>query len=300
MPQVSIIIINFNTFRLTTQCIESVYEKTQGISFEIVLVDNASLECNPDLFTEQFPEIKLVKSKENVGFAKGNNLGIASATGEFILLLNSDTKLLNNAILIAYQKLAAESNVGVVTGKLLYPDGTIQHQCGRFPSIKLQLIELLRIQKLWNPRKRGEILLGSFFNHDSEVNPDWVWGTFFMTKAAIIRQLDNQKLPDEFFMYNEDLQWCYEIKKLGYSIKYLSEALILHYFSQSTKQNKDINQYALIINNQDTFLKKNYGIFYTKFFYLFSILNARILSIKYPDYSLVSKVYLRKLFGQKI
>jgi len=98
MPEVSVIILNYNTFQLTCNCIASVIEFTKDISYEIILVDNQSTECDADLFKDKFPFIKLIKSPENGGFAKGNNLGIGFATGELILLLNSDTYLSEDAI----------------------------------------------------------------------------------------------------------------------------------------------------------------------------------------------------------
>jgi len=99
---VSIIILNYNSFDLTCQCISSIYEKTKNVDFEIIIVDNASTLDNPDKFLELFPKIKLVKNTENRGFAGGCNDGIKVADGDNILLLNSDTKLLNDAISITY------------------------------------------------------------------------------------------------------------------------------------------------------------------------------------------------------
>ena len=95
--QLSIIIINYNTFTLTCNCIRSIHEKLTGLSYEIVLVDNASVERDPNEFKALFPDIVLVASKENTGFTGGNNLGLKHASGEYILLLNSDTELINNA-----------------------------------------------------------------------------------------------------------------------------------------------------------------------------------------------------------
>src|SRR4051794_40929468 len=103
--EVSVIIINYNTFSLTCKCIESIINKTSGIEFEIILVDNASTECDPDLFKKKFPFITLIKNKENSGFSRGNNTGIHSAKYEYILLLNSDTELVNNALFLACSRL---------------------------------------------------------------------------------------------------------------------------------------------------------------------------------------------------
>src|SRR5690554_1692874 len=198
--EVSIIIINFNTFQLTCECIESILDKTKGVSYEVILVDNGSVECDPDLFKEEFPMINLIKSKLNLGFSKGNNLGIKSSKGEMVLLLNSDTVLENDAISICYNRLIREKRVGVITSKLIYPNGEVQKQCRRFETISRLLIEQLRIHKLWSKEKRGKKMLGFYFDHQTEVNPDMIWGTFFMFKREILTCFPENKLAETFFM----------------------------------------------------------------------------------------------------
>lgn len=299
MIQVSVIIINYNTFHLTCAAIQSVIEKTREVTYEIIVVDNASVERDADDFKKSFPQIQLIKSNENTGFAKGNNLGIESARGECILLLNSDAALQNDAISITYKALMADPKLGVVTGKLLYPDGTVQHQCGRFPSVRLQVLELLRLQKVLSQKKRGELLLGSFFSHQYAVYPDWVWGTFFLFKKEILGQLPGNKLPDDFFMYAEDLQWCYIIQKLGYRILYQPQALILHHFSQSTKKNKAIVQNVVTIKNEDVFLQQHYGWLHTRVFYFFKFINIFLFSFKQPSYKPISTMYWKLFTGRQ-
>ena len=233
----SIIIINYNTFHLTSNCIQSVYKWTLDVFYEIILVDNNSNECNPDLFKDKFPIIKLIKNNENVGFAKGNNIGIKHSIGNIILLLNSDTELIDNSIYKAYQILVTTNYVHVITGKLLFPDGQLQHQCGRFPSISRQLVELFRIQKLMPKDYREQFMLGGFFDHNRPVYPDWIWGTFFMFKREILKTFSFQSLPETFFMYAEDLEWCFYIKKSGFNILYTPEVSVIHYFSGSIARN---------------------------------------------------------------
>src|SRR4051794_26006845 len=110
-PEVSVIIINYNTFKLTADCVRSVIKETKEAIYEIILVDNASPDDSADELVRLFPQIFLVRSRINLGFAKGNNLGIAHARGEFILLLNSDTILVNDAISVALKKLRAEPSL---------------------------------------------------------------------------------------------------------------------------------------------------------------------------------------------
>ncbi|MVN78993.1 glycosyltransferase [Hymenobacter sp. HMF4947] len=273
---VSVIIINYNTFKLTCEAIASIQAYTKGVSYEIVLVDNASTECDPISFTERFGEsIKLICNPVNSGFAKGNNLGIEYAVGDTILLFNSDAACLNDALTLTYKALQANAKLGITTARLEYPNGQLQYQCGRFPSLRLQLLELLRLQKLMGQEQTGRILQGGFFDHLSELEPDWVWGTYFHFRRSILTELPGGHLPDEFFMYAEDLEWSYAIRKLGYAIRYVPAARVLHHFSQSTKQEKKLNQQRMILQNEDTFLRREYGELHTKAYYLARWLTLR-------------------------
>ena len=154
--QVSIVIVNFNTFELTSNCIRSIYDKVSGLDVEIILVDNASHERNPDDFHNIFPEIILIKSEQNLGFAKGNNLGIAQAKGEYILLLNSDCELLNNAPLLSYDYMKKNNSCGLSTVQLQYPNGKLQYNCRRFRTISWELLEVVPLYLLLPKMKREE------------------------------------------------------------------------------------------------------------------------------------------------
>ncbi len=252
---VSIIIINYNTFELTVNCIQSIYTTTKNIQYEIILVDNASTETNPDIFKEKFPDIILVKSKNNVGFSKGNNLGITKAKGKVFLLLNSDTIIKNNTIKTAYDYLLSDSKNGALTVKVIYPNEKVQSVCQRFPSVKYQFIELFRIHKLFSKKKQGEILLGPFFQYNTIIEVDWIWGTFFMLKKEVILEMPNKILNDVFFMYVEDMQWCIDIKQIGYKIKYIPHVEIVHYMGGSLAKKNIMMQ-----KNYNTFLKNNYKL----------------------------------------
>lgn len=234
-PEVSIIIINFNTFDLTCKCIDSIYKKTKNISFEVILVDNASTEYDANLFLKAFPNIKLIKNKINVGFAKGNNIGIAESSGKYILLLNSDTELNNNAVYLSYKKLQSDKKIGALSARLLSPDNSIQHPAGRFPSVYLELREFFRVNNFTNKVKLAKLYLYDRFDHQSETECDWIWGTFFMFPRKILRLFQENKLNEDFFMYGEDMQWCWHINKTGHKILYFPEAEVLHHGGASTK-----------------------------------------------------------------
>ena len=271
--QLSIIIINYNTFNLTCRCIASIHEKLMEVDYEIVLVDNASVECDPNLFKKRFPGIKLIISPTNTGFAGGNNLGIMQATGDYILLLNSDTELLNNAPKICMDHLLANNDTGIVTCQLIYPDGTIQFNCRRFRTIKWELLEIFPLYRLIPKAKREALMLHRYFDHQSFANCDWVWGTFMLFSKSIVQQLPDRKLPEDFFMYCEDVLWCWHFKQLGYRVHFLPEAKVMHIHKGSADKDKLKKMRLISIKNHGKFMKKFYpdfrwyifaAIYYTK------------------------------------
>lgn len=251
---VSIIIINYKTFALTSQCIDSILKFTKGVAFEIILVENGTDEFTIENTSQWGNSVKLIVSKKNLGFAGGNNLGISIAEGKYILLLNSDTYLIEDSIAKAFLFLENMPKAGVVSAKLIYPDGRHQSVAQRFPSVIYSLIELFRIQKFFSRQKAGKILLGSFFDHNETTEVDWVWGAFFMFPRHLLTQLSGEKLDDTFFMYWEDVQWCKDIKKLGYKIFFLAETQVVHIHEGSKgKKNEMMEKNGLL------FFQKNYS-----------------------------------------
>lgn len=271
--QLSIIIINYNTFTLTCNCIQSIYDKLVDVDFEIVLVDNASIECDPMLFKQKFPTINLVVSPVNSGFTGGNNLGVDNAKGDYLLLLNSDTELINNAPKICLDHLLQHKEVGMATCQLQYPDGRIQYNCRRFRTISWELLEVFPLYKLLPKAKREELMLHHYFDHQSFADCDWVWGAFMLFPKSIIQQLPRKKLSDDYFMYCEDTLWCWDFKQLGYEVHFLPQAKVMHVHKGSVSKDKWLKIRTTSIRNHAQFMKKFYpdyrwyifaAIYYTK------------------------------------
>jgi GT2 family glycosyltransferase len=231
-----------------------VIEKTKDVSYQIILVDNASTECDPKKFKEQYPQINLIASEVNLGFSKGNNLGISHADGEYILLLNSDTELIEDSVSICYKKIFANKNIGALTCKLIYPNGKVQHNCQSFPSIFKTYFEKLRLHKLFSNKNNGKLLQGFYWDYDSFGYPDWIWGTFFMIKKECLSFMPEKKLNEDFFMYVEDTQWCWDFQKIGMKVAYVSDTTVIHFGGGSMGNFND-----LIMKNYKIFLDKNYG-----------------------------------------
>lgn len=253
---VSIIIVNFRTRALVLDCIKSIIAYTSGIFYEIIIVDNGTGEFTNEDLSGFLPQIKLLNLPENIGFAAGNNKGIEIACGEYILLLNADTYLLENSIFKLCQFAKKISNLGAVSPRLIFPDGKIQSVANRFPSVRLSLLMLLRFQKLISKKRAGHILLGSLFDSADTVKVDWIWGACFLFQRSVIYELPGQKLDETYFMYFEDQQWCLDFSRLGLSNYFFADTEVVHLMGGSCAPKNDYMQ-----KNGELFFRRNYSLF---------------------------------------
>lgn len=289
---VSVIIINYNTFALTRDCIASVMAQTKNVPYEIILVDNASTECDPDLFLTHFPTIRIIKSDRNLGFAGGNNLGIQAAKGEFILLLNSDTLLNEDAISIAAGIMSAQPNLGALGVRMEYPDGTLQYTARKFRSISWELLDLLRFIPLLIPYDiRAKKMLGKYFKADMDVYCDWLNGAFLMLRKDVLQKMPGGKLDERFFMYGEDHLWGWQIQQLGYKCFFTAQTSIVHINSGSTKPKKQLQLIPVMFRNELAIMRirKGKGLYYLCFLLLYGAKEWSRYFIKRIVFSLTGK-----------
>jgi len=277
MAMVSIIIINYNTFTLTSNCIRSITEHTRHSSYEIILVDNASTECNAGDFLREFPFITLIRSDKNGGFAYGNNLGIEKATGDYILLLNSDTVLKEDSITKSIEYFKQQKKGGVLGCRMTYPNGKVQYTARRFRSISWELLDLFRFIPWLMPfQLRAKKMLGKYFRHDADLECDWINGAFFLFHRNILEEMQGKKLDDRFFMYGEDQLWCEQIKNLGYQIFFYSGTTIIHINSGSTDLSKQLQLRKTMMKHELEIMKlrKGTGLYYFIFKLIYVVKEA--------------------------
>jgi GT2 family glycosyltransferase len=258
---ISVVIINYNTLDLTANCIASIIENVRSVDYEIIVVDNASTIDNPQLLKQRFPSINLVCNDTNVGFAKGNNIGISFSSGSEILLLNSDTVILDDVFAKTSKLLHSKKSFGIVTCRLQFPDGKIQHNCQPFPSFLKWFVEKSRLFKLLPKKLNSSFLQGRFFNYEKLGEPDWVWGTYFHFKREMLQGNMNEELASDFFMYVEDMQWCFEARRNGWRIAFEPGASIIHLMGQSKGE-----RLISMKENVNWFIERYYSPF-NKFLY---------------------------------
>lgn len=219
---VSIIIVNYNTRNITAECIDSIFEKTEGVTFEIILVDNASNDGSRDVFSND-NRIVYIYNNENIGFGRANNKGLEIAKGRNIFFLNSDTFLVNNAVKILSDYLDKHSEVGACGGNLYSRKYVPVHSFKRnLPSVFSELDVLFA----------G--ILSVVYGHNREFNYKgepmsigYITGADLMVKHDLLNEVGGFNV--QFFMYYEDTELCYRIKRSGYLLMSIPNAKILHF-----------------------------------------------------------------------
>lgn len=234
---VSIIFVNYKTKDLTINAINSVIEKTDGISYEIFVVDNASNDGSIEAIEKQFPNINIIKSEINGGFGFANNLAIKQAKGKYILCLNTDTLLINNAIKIMFDFMKREenSNVGACGGYLVDMNLKPVHCGGRLPSLK-EIIWKLGLRQIFKNYYKNNISM-NLISDDNNINKKigYITGADILFRKSV---LDKVGLFDEnFFMYYEETDLQYRMQSVGYGIKFVPDARIIHLEGKSENNN---------------------------------------------------------------
>lgn len=222
----SVIIVNWNTKKLLEDCLDSIYKFSKGISFEVIVVDNASQDGSQQIVKKKFPKVKLIENKDNLGFGKANNQGLKIAKGEYIMLLNSDTYQIENSFEKIVKKARELPNLGAFGPLLLHEDRTIQQSVGFFPHLPQVVWWMSFLDDLPGATflKPYHVDHDSFYKKQHEV--DWVTGAAIVVPKKVFDQLGG--FDEAIFMYGEDFEWCFRIKKESYKIYFSPCARIVH------------------------------------------------------------------------
>lgn len=233
----SIIIVNWNSADYLRSCLTSVHSETRGISFEVIVVDNASYDGSEKMVRDLFPGVKFVQSDSNLGFARANNLGFLQAKGNILLFLNPDTEVVDGALATMTASLRADASAGAAGARLLNTDGSLQTSCVQsIPTIANQVLDFDLLRRLFP--KHG--LWGTralYLNTSEPVRVDAISGACFMVRRDVFEGA--ARFSEQYFMYADDLDLSYKIKKAGYGILYLNECKVIHHGGKCSSQQED-------------------------------------------------------------
>lgn len=226
---VSIIIVSYNTKDLLKRCLSSIFNLTKGVSFEVIVVDNASSDDSVEYVKDQRSKIKnlfLIENSKNLGFGRANNQGAKIAKGHYIFIFNSDAYLKGNALPGLVSFMDKNPKIGVLGPLILNPDGSIQQTVGFFPDLPQVFYWMSFLDDL----PTGDILKPYHVDHDrfykSERAVDWVTGAAMFIRSEAIEKSGG--FDENIFLYGEDMELCYRIKGAGYKIKFSPVASVIH------------------------------------------------------------------------
>lgn len=255
--QLSIIIVNYNVRDFLHQALRSLDKARSSLKSEIIVVDNASVDGSVEMLRARFPKVRLIANNVNLGFAKANNLALKAAKGEYCLLINPDTLVQEDTLRVMLEFFRENPDAGLVGCKILNPDGTFQLACRRsFPTPWVAFTKLFGLAALMPQSKMFGRYNLTYRNIDESCEVDAVSGSFMMIRRQVYQEMGG--LDEEFFMYGEDLDWCYRIQHAGWKIFYVPRTSIIHYKGESTRRSS-INEIRTFYEAMHLFVKKHYG-----------------------------------------
>jgi len=230
-PDLSIIIVSWNTRELLAECLQSLEDTIQKMCFDVWVVDNGSSDGSVAMIQERFPRTHVIANSENVGFARANNQALARCQGRYVLLLNSDAKVLPGTLGTLVGFMERHPQAGLAGVRLLNPDGTFQASHSPFPTLLTEILLLSGLGRRWVRARYPSY--GPGVAHGAR-RVDYVEGACLLARRAAIDQVG--PLDEAIFMYAEEVDWCYRFAQLGWEVWYLPAAAIIHYGGQSSRQ----------------------------------------------------------------
>lgn len=230
--RLSVVFLSYNTRDLTRQALNSVLAAAEGLEAEIFVVDNASADGSADMVAEEFPQVKLVCNEANVGFSAGNNVALRQVTGEYALLINTDTIVRRDALHAMVEFLDAHPEAGACGCKILDPDGTLQLDSRRgFPTPLAAFCKMSGLSRLFPKHPLMARYHLTHLDPEQTAEIEVLSGSCMMVRKAAMDQVG--LLDEDYFMYGEDIDWCYRFHQAGWKIYYLPTTAIIHFRGES-------------------------------------------------------------------
>jgi GT2 family glycosyltransferase len=272
---ISVIIVNYNVREFLNNALTSLQKSLEGFSSEIYVVDNASDDGSVEAVAKNFPNVHLIANKTNLGFAKANNQALSQAKGKYLLLINPDTIVQENSVRELMKFFELHPDAGMVGCKILNPDGTLQLPCRRsFPTPWIAFTKTFGLSALFPHSKLFARYNLTYLDPNQTYDVDAISGSFMMLRKDVYEKIGG--LDETFFMYGEDLDWCYRVKQAGWKVYYVPATSIIHYKGESTKRS-DIDELKVFYNAMRLFVRKHHtgsrffewfiysGIYFRKF-----------------------------------
>lgn len=237
-PDVSVVIVSFNTCALLRECILTLKRESGDLNCETIVVDNASRDGSADMIAQEFPEITLIRSDQNLGFAAANNLGFAQAHAPYVVLLNSDAFVKPEAMQRAVAYMQANPRTGLAGAKLVGRQDEWQPSARMFPSLLNHFLMISGLSGKYRQSKFFGRVDRTWADPEQAASVDWVPGAFSIVRRDVLEQV--QYFDERFFLYYEEVDLCRRIRNAGYDIWYLPDVEVVHIGGESSRTVGDV------------------------------------------------------------
>ncbi len=257
MIDLSVTIVNYNTKDLLKQCIKSIYNTTKEITFEIIVVDNASTDGSVEMLKKEFPDVKVIANKENLFFTRAHNQALRISKGRYLMILNSDTVILDGAFDKIVKFMDEHPECGACGPKLVGPDMKHQWSGEKFPTLLYAFFDVLLLNTIFpkNPVKSKR--LQRTWNRNTTTEVDTVSGACMLVRKNVIDKVGI--LDENFLSYWEEIDWCKRIKDNGWKIFFISDAVIIHFWEISMNKHGKEKKERIFYNSMLYYYKKHFG-----------------------------------------
>ena len=240
MPKLAIVIVNYNTAELLKACLASIPDGYRAGEVDIYVVDNGSVDHSLQMLANEFPSVHVTPSSFNGGFAYANNIALSrimtmTDAPEYTCILNPDTVVVPGAFDVLIDYLDAHRDVGVVGPRLLLPDGTLDRACRRsFPTPEVSMWRMLGVARLFPRSQRFGRYNMTYVDEHQTIDVDAIVGACMVMPTSVLREVGG--LDDTYFMYGEDLDWCFRFKQYGWRVVYVADAVVHHIKRAASRQ----------------------------------------------------------------
>lgn len=297
--RISIAIVTWNNAREIAECLAPLQKLPEN--WAISVADNASSDKTVEIIRNEFPRVKIIANRENLGFAKACNQIVANTDGEFVLFLNPDAIAASDALETALREIERDERIGVLGVRLTDENGVLQKSVYRFPNVFNSFIEKLGFYRLLSRNQKREYLLGDYFDHLSSREVDWLYGAFMLTRRAAIERAGG--VPEDYFLFAEDIDFCWLVKKAGYRIWFSAECEIVHKGNQSAGQLPSAWRVERTVLSKYAFCFNRFGWLKTRLIQTIDLtgnfLEASIVKFRRKDSPFIKEAKIYRTFIKK-
>jgi GT2 family glycosyltransferase len=257
---VSIIIVTHNSRTQVEKCLASLGRHPPSGEYEILVVDNASSDGTKEIISGSFDTVRLIANEENTGYSRGVNQGIRASTGRLLLIINPDIVVGEGSIDRLIEFVERTPDAGIAGSKLVYPDGRLQYSCRRFYNLTVLLLRRTPLGRIFPEAEALREHLMMDYDHENSRRVDWLIGACMLVRRQAIEQVGS--MDERFFLYFEDIDWCYRMKNHGWSVYYVPESVMVHSYERSSAKSVFRKPFVIHLLSMLRYVEKWNRIFY--------------------------------------